>query len=70
MEEAADGISSKLGNQIENGRRSLIEMQKVVLDKTKYAAKTTDEFVQGNPWASIGIAAGVGFDIGYLLKRD
>jgi len=35
----------------------------------KQAAKTTDTFVQENPWKSAGIAAGVGLVLGLLIGR-
>jgi ElaB/YqjD/DUF883 family membrane-anchored ribosome-binding protein len=40
-----------------------------VVEKTKVAAKATDEFVQENPWKSVGIAGAVGVVIGMLIAR-
>jgi ElaB/YqjD/DUF883 family membrane-anchored ribosome-binding protein len=38
-------------------------------DSTREAAKEIDEQVRKNPWAAVGIAAGVGLLVGLLLAR-
>jgi ElaB/YqjD/DUF883 family membrane-anchored ribosome-binding protein len=38
-------------------------------DRTRDAAREIDEQVRKNPWAAIGIAAGVGLLLGLLLTR-
>ena len=43
--------------------------QEVVVEKTKEAAKATDEFVHENPWRSIAIGAGVGLLLGLAISR-
>lgn len=47
----------------------LADAEAVVLEKTKAAARVTDEYVHENPWRSVGIAAGVGLVIGMLISR-
>jgi ElaB/YqjD/DUF883 family membrane-anchored ribosome-binding protein len=37
------------------------------MEKTRYAAETTDQYVHENPWQVVGIAAGLGFIIGLLM---
>lgn len=46
----------------------LITLEEAVVEKTKHAAKVTDEYVHENPWQSAIIAGGVGFLIGYLVS--
>jgi len=42
-----------------------------VVDKSRVAARKTDEYVHENAWRTIGIAVGIGVLIGFLLKdRD
>lgn len=48
----------------------LAAAQEAVAAKTKQAAKVTDEYVHENPWAAVGIAAGVGLVVGMLISRD
>jgi ElaB/YqjD/DUF883 family membrane-anchored ribosome-binding protein len=40
-----------------------------MLDRTKQAARVTDEYVHENPWKAVGIAAGVGLIVGLLIGR-
>lgn len=47
----------------------LNEAESAVLEKTKYAAKVTDEYVHDNPWKAIGVAASVGVIVGMLIGR-
>lgn len=47
----------------------ILDLQDVVVDKSKAAARATDDYVHDNPWKAIGIAAGVGVVLGLLLNR-
>ena len=40
-----------------------------VVEKTKAAARATDDYVHDNPWKAVGVAAGVGFLLGLLVNR-
>ncbi len=50
-------------------KASMGETQASVMAKTKEAAKAADDYVQENPWRSIGLAASVGLVIGLLISR-
>lgn len=58
--------AEKSFNSVKNSMESM-ELDEV--EKIKDAAKATDKYVRGNPWLSIGIAAGAGIVIGWLIKR-
>jgi ElaB/YqjD/DUF883 family membrane-anchored ribosome-binding protein len=45
------------------------EAERALLEKTKQAAKATDEYVHENPWQAVGIAAAAGFLLGLLISR-
>jgi len=47
----------------------LMDAEHAVAEKTKQAAKVTDEYVHENPWKAVGIAAGVGLVVGMLISR-
>ena len=47
----------------------LSDAERALLDKTKEAAKATDEYVHDHPWHAVGIAAGIGFVLGILIGR-
>lgn len=50
-------------------KAKLIEAERALIDKTKQAARVTDDYVHDNPWQAVGIAAGVGFLLGLLIGR-
>jgi ElaB/YqjD/DUF883 family membrane-anchored ribosome-binding protein len=47
----------------------LSEAERALLEKTKEAAKATDDFVHDHPWKAVGIAAGAGLLLGILISR-
>jgi ElaB/YqjD/DUF883 family membrane-anchored ribosome-binding protein len=50
-------------------KERLVEAEHAVVEKTKYAAKATDEYVHENPWKSVGIAAAIGVVVGMLISH-
>jgi ElaB/YqjD/DUF883 family membrane-anchored ribosome-binding protein len=47
------------------------DIQQSLTDKAKDLSERTDQYVQDNPWRTVGIAALVGCIIGFLLRsRD
>jgi len=51
-------------------KERLVAAERAVVEKTKQAAKATDEYVHENPWKAVGIAAGVGLIVGMLISRN
>ncbi len=45
------------------------EAERALLEKTKEAAKATDDYVRDNPWQAVGIAAVAGLELGILISR-
>ncbi|HZF22037.1 MAG TPA: DUF883 family protein [Burkholderiales bacterium] len=41
----------------------------VAAEHTREAVKAADDYIRENPWAAVGIAAGVGLLIGVLINR-
>ena len=64
-----DEMTDEIRSGIKSGKYSFADIQRVLGEKTKEAATATDEFVRDNPWAALGIAAGVGALIGFLISR-
>ena len=54
---------------IEATRKQLGVLQASVTETAKAAATTTDRYVHDNPWSAIGIGAGIGLVVGYLVAR-
>ena len=40
-----------------------------MMERTKEAARATDEYVHEHPWQAVGAAAGIGFLLGMLIAR-
>ena len=62
-------IRERLQEHMQTAKARLADTQEYVVDKTKEAARATDDYVHENPWRAVGIAAGVGLVIGMLIGR-
>ena len=60
---------AKFEATLKGAKEDLIRLEEAVVEKTKVAAKATDDFVQENPWKAVGIGAAVGLVIGILISR-
>ena len=56
-------------NTIKNAKDEIIRLEKLVLGKTKEAAKATDVYVKENPWQAVGLGAAVGLILGMLISK-
>jgi len=67
---AADGnekvraMRGELQKSLDTAKARLAEVQGRVVARAQDAAADVDDYVQGNPWQSIAIAAGVGALVG------
>lgn len=59
----------KIQDSLHRAKLKLAGVEDVVIDKSKQAARATDEYVHDYPWRAVGIAAGIGFVIGLLIGR-
>lgn len=59
----------KFQDSVHRAKLKLAEVEDIIVDKGKEAARATDEYVHDNPWKAVGIAAGVGVIIGMLISR-
>lgn len=50
-------------------KEKLLDAEQALLEKTKEAARATDEYVHEHPWQAVSVAAGVGFLLGLLVSR-
>lgn len=64
-----DEMRAKMQQQLDSARQTLNELQRSVQDGAQVAMTTTDEYVRANPWRAVGIAAGVGALLGFLIAR-
>ena len=59
----------KVEDSLQRAKVKLAEAEDVIIDRSKQAARATDEYVRDNPWRAVGIAAGIGVIIGMLISR-
>ncbi len=70
--QAGDKVSAareRIEESLSAAKQRLAVTQEAMLEKTREAARVTDEYVHDNPWRAVGIAAGVGLVVGMLISR-
>jgi ElaB/YqjD/DUF883 family membrane-anchored ribosome-binding protein len=61
-----DDLRERLHSALEDGRHSLERLR----DEATRRARQADKLVRDNPYAAIGVAAGVGALIGIIVSRS
>ncbi|MBI3545098.1 MAG: DUF883 domain-containing protein [Gammaproteobacteria bacterium] len=67
--ESFNAARAKFAERIKTAKANLADAEKVIVEKAKQTATATDEYVKGNPWTAVGIAAGIGLVIGFLAAK-
>jgi ElaB/YqjD/DUF883 family membrane-anchored ribosome-binding protein len=67
--ERAAELREKAATTLKRASEKIVDIQDVVIQRSKAAARATDDLVHDNPWRAVGIAAGVGFLLGLLVNR-
>lgn len=70
--QAGEKISAareKVQDSLDRAKSKLGDIEDVVMDTGRQAARATDEYVHDHPWRAVGIAAAVGLVIGLLISR-
>ncbi|MBI2748121.1 MAG: DUF883 domain-containing protein [Burkholderiales bacterium] len=62
-------LRARIHDRLLDARERLTAAEIMLVDKTRAAARATDDYVHENPWQAVGIGAGVGFLIGFILGR-
>ena len=62
-------LRARIQARVRDAKIRLVEAEDVLVEKTRAAARATDEYVHESPWTAVGMAAGVGLLIGLLLGR-
>ena len=65
----ADELRGQIHETLLRARETLKLTEDSVRERGQAAVAATEEYIQANPWQSVGIAAGVGFLIGLLATR-
>jgi ElaB/YqjD/DUF883 family membrane-anchored ribosome-binding protein len=67
--ERASELRETALTRLKQAKEKAADVQVVVVEKGKKAARVTDDYVHEHPWTAIGIAAGVGVLVGLLVNR-
>ncbi|MEI7456953.1 MAG: DUF883 family protein [Nitrosomonadales bacterium] len=67
--EKVSAARERIQDSLSAARVRLADAEEAMLEKTRQAARATDEYVHENPWRAVGIAAGVGLVVGMLISR-
>ncbi|MBK6741646.1 MAG: DUF883 family protein [Hydrogenophilales bacterium] len=62
-------VRAKAEASLKMVKARMADAQAAILAKTRAAAKATDVYVHESPWNAIGVAAGLGLLIGWLMGR-
>ena len=69
MGEKAVVARERIQESLRAAKEKLSRAEEAVIDRTKAAARATDDYVHDHPWGAVGIAAAVGLVIGMLISR-
>ena len=67
--EKVSAARERIQASLATAKVKLTEAEKVLLEKSKEAAKAADEYVRENPWQAVGVAAAAGLVLGVLISR-
>jgi ElaB/YqjD/DUF883 family membrane-anchored ribosome-binding protein len=67
--DALAAVRAKAEASLGVAKEKLSAAQTALLDRTRAAAKATDEYVHVHPWQAIGVGTAVGVLVGLLIAR-
>ena len=62
-------LRERIGERLRDAKLRIADAEAALVDRTKAAARATDDYVNDNPWRAVGIAAGVGLLLGVIIGR-
>ena len=65
----ARDLRAQVETKLLQAKLRLQELEDEAVDRTKAAARATDDYIHDNPWQVIGVAAAVGVLVGLLMSR-
>jgi ElaB/YqjD/DUF883 family membrane-anchored ribosome-binding protein len=67
--EKVSAARERIQASLATAKVKLSDAERALLEKSKLAAKATDEYVRDNPWQAVGVAALAGLVLGVLISR-
>ena len=62
-------LRERISERLRDAKLRIADAEAALVDKTKAAARATDDYVNENPWQAVGIVAGIGLLIGIIIGR-
>lgn len=62
-------IRARAEETVRQAKERLAGIEEQALERAREYAGEADEFVRGNPWQAVAVAAGVGLLIGLIMSR-
>lgn len=62
-------LRERFALRLRDAKERLADAEVALVDKTKAAARATDDFVHEDPWKAVGVAAALGLALGVLIGR-
>ena len=62
-------LRERIADRLRDAKVRIADVEEVWIDRTRAAARATDDYVNKNPWQAIGIAAGIGLLLGVIIGR-
>ena len=69
MPQRALPVTRWVSVRLRDAKERVLDLEAAVVDKTKAAARATDDFVHEEPWKAVGVAAALGLALGVLIGR-
>ncbi len=67
--ERVEEIRARAEESVRQAKQRLASIEEEALAHARELAGEADQYVRGNPWQAVGIAAGIGLVVGLLMSR-
>lgn len=64
-----DEVRARAEESVRAAKARLAGVEQEALERARVIATDADQYVRGNPWQAVGIAAGIGVLVGLLISR-
>lgn len=65
-DDVIEAARARAEDSLREARQRLAEIEGDLFERTRAAARATDDLVHEKPWQAVGFAAGIGFVLGLL----
>lgn len=62
-------LRERISERLRDAKLRIADAEAALVDRTKAAARATDDYVHENPWRAVGLAAAVGLLLGVVIGR-